>query len=473
MSKVLFVSGEGLPYCKSGGLADVIGSLPQSLCKQGEEAAVVLPMYKTVIEKFPKLKKLKTYHVQSGLISKDADLYYDKQGDVEYYFIRQDDYFYRDGLYGFHDDGERFAFFCKAVLDMLPHIKFKPDIIHSNDWHTGMIPIMCKQEYSDEAYHRIKHVYTIHNLLFQGNFPKELLRCFNLSDQYYKNGDIKFDDGISFMKAGIIYADEVTTVSEQYAREIVTSEYGERMERVLAEKGDRLKGIVNGIDVENWNPATDKALYKNYTENDIRGKKAFKRSLQYQLGLRVADDVMLIGIVSRLTWQKGMLLLLEKLGQIMNQDVQLVILGTGDNYIENELKKIESTYPHRAVFYCGYNEELSHRVYAGCDLLLMPSLFEPCGISQLISMRYGTIPLVRETGGLKDTVTPYNQYEETGNGFSFRYFSGDEMMYIIAYAIHVYYEDKTAWRKLIRHAMNTDVSWDLSATKYKEIYNSL
>ena len=275
------------------------------------------------------------------------------------------------------------------------------------------------------------------------------------------------------MKAGIIYADEVTTVSEQYAREIVTSEYGERMERVLAEKGDRLKGIVNGIDVENWNPATDKALYKNYTENDLRGKKACKRSLQYQLGLRVAEDVMLIGIVSRLTWQKGMLLLLEKLGQIMNQDVQLVILGTGDNYIENELKKIESTYPHRAVFYCGYNEELSHRVYAGCDLFLMPSLFEPCGISQLISMRYGTIPLVRETGGLKDTVTPYNQYEETGNGFSFRYFSGDEMMYIIAYAIHVYYEDKTAWRKLIRHAMNTDVSWDLSATKYKEIYNSL
>jgi len=473
MKKVLFVAGEGLPYCKSGGLADVIGSLPQALCKQGDECAVVLPMYKVIIDKHPDMEKVADFHVQSGIINKDASIYTDKVGDVVYYFIRQDDYFYRDGLYSFHDDGERFAFFCKAVLDMLPHIPFKPEIIHTNDWQTGMIPIICKQEYQDAEYKKYKHIYTIHNLLFQGNFPKDILRCFNLSEYYYNNGDIKFDNGISFMKAGIIYADEVTTVSEQYAREIVTSEYGERMERVLADKGGRLTGIVNGIDTVNWNPETDKALYKNYTEHDIRGKKACKRSLQYQLGLRVADDVMLIGIVSRLTWQKGMLLLLEKLGQIMNQDVQLVILGTGDSYIENELKKIESTYPHRAVFYCGYNEELSHRVYAGCDLFLMPSLFEPCGISQLISMRYGTIPLVRETGGLKDTVIPYNQYEETGNGFSFRYFSGDEMMYIIAYAIHVYYENKAAWRKLIKHAMTTDVSWDLSAKKYAELYERI
>jgi starch synthase len=275
------------------------------------------------------------------------------------------------------------------------------------------------------------------------------------------------------MKAGIIYADKVTTVSQTYAKEILTPEYGERMEGILAQKGDNLVGIVNGIDVENWNPTKDPALYKNYTASDIRNKKACKRSLQYQLGLRVADDVMLIGIVTRLTWQKGMHLILDKLTNIMNQDVQLVILGSGDNYIESELKKIEATYPHRAVFYCGYNEELSHRIYAGCDLFLMPSLFEPCGISQLISMRYGTIPLVRETGGLKDTVKPFNEYDGSGTGFSFRYFKGDEMMFILAYAINVYYYNKPGWRKLIKQAMAVDVSWDNSAREYKALYETL
>ena len=473
MKNILFVSGEGLPFIKSGGLADVIGSLPAALTKRGEGAAVVLPMYKRIIEKFPELKEECTFRVHSGVIDKQCVLYSTKIDEVIYYFIRQDDYFYRDGLYGYADDGERFIFFCHAALDMLPHIKFKPDVIHTNDWHTGMIPIMCKQEYTDPEYKKYKHVYTIHNLLFQGNFPKETMRCLNLSDHYWNNGDIKFDNGISFMKAGIIYADKVTTVSQTYAREILTSEYGERMEKVLANKGDNLLGIVNGIDIDNWNPSTDKALYKNYSINDIRNKKACKRSLQYQLGLRVADDVMLIGIVTRLTWQKGMHLILDKLTNIMNQDVQLVILGSGDNYIENELKKIESTYPHRAVFYCGHNEELSHRIYAGCDLFLMPSLFEPCSISQLISMRYGTIPLVRETGGLKDTVQPFNEYDGTGTGFSFRYLRGDEMMHVLAYAINVYYYNKAGWRKLIRQAMSVDVSWDNSAREYSQLYESM
>ena len=473
MKNILLVSAEGLPYSKSGGLADVIGSLPVALTKQGMGAAVVLPMYKKTIEQHPELTELCTIHVISGVINKQAVIYGAKIGEVQYFFIRQDDYFYRDGMYGYADDGERFAFFCKAVLDMLPHIRFKPDIIQCNDWQTGMIPILCKQEYTGEEYKRYKHVYTIHNLLFQGNFPKETLQCFNISDHYYNNGDIRFDNGISFMKAGIIYADKVTTVSQTYAKEILTPEYGERMEGILAQKGDDLVGIVNGIDVDNWNPSKDPALYKNYTATDIRNKKACKRSLQYQLGLRVADDVMLIGIVTRLTWQKGMHLILDKLTNIMNQDVQLVILGSGDNYIESELKKIESTYPHRAVFYCGYNEELSHRIYAGCDLFLMPSLFEPCGISQLISMRYGTIPLVRETGGLKDTVKPFNEYDGSGTGFSFRYFKGDEMMFILAYAINVYYYNKPGWRKLIKQAMSVDVSWDNSAREYKALYETL
>ena len=473
MNKILFVAGEGLPYAKSGGLADVIGSLPPALAEQGEEVAVCLPMYKSIINNFTDIEFLTEIPVQSGIIYKNARIYTQKVGKVEYYFIRQDDYFYRDSMYGYSDDGERFAFFCKAVCDMLPHIPFKPDIIHTNDWQTGMIPVLCKKEYTDKAYQKYKHIYTIHNLLFQGNFPKEILSCFNLSDEYYKNGELKFDEGISFMKAGIVFADEVTTVSETYAQEIMTPEFGERMENVLVSRKDNLTGIVNGIDVENWDPATDKNIYRNYTASDIRNKKECKKSLQYQLGLRVADDVFLIGIVSRLTWQKGMNLVFDKLQTIMNQDVQFVILGTGDSYIESELRKIESTYPHRAVFYCGYNEELSHRMYAGCDLLLMPSLFEPCGISQLIAMRYGTIPLVRETGGLKDTVTPYNQYEGTGEGFTFRYFNSDDMIFILKYAISVYYSDKKAWRKLIANAMKKDVSWELSASKYIEIYNSL
>lgn len=473
MKKVLFIASEGLPFVKSGGLADVVGSLPKALEAQGSKVAVVLPMYKSVIEKYPDAKKIKDIQVQSGIIDKTTGIYEIDVDKVPFYFIRQDDYFYRDGLYGYPDDGERFAFYCKAVLDMLPHISFKPDILHSNDWHTGMIPIMCKQEYTDKDYHKYKHVYTIHNLLFQGYFPKEIMRCFNLSDKYYKNGDIQFDDGVSFMKAGILYADKVTTVSQQYAKEIVTSEYGERMEGVLASRQADLLGIVNGIDIEDWNPETDPHIYKNFSSTKPNNKKECKKSLQYQLGLRVADDVLLIGIVSRLTWQKGMNLILDKLGTIMNQDVQLVILGTGENYIENELKKIEHVYPHRAVFYCGYNEELSHKVYAGCDLLLMPSLFEPCGISQLIAMRYGTLPLVRETGGLKDTVRPYNEFDGSGEGFSFRYFNSDEMIYIIAYAINVYYYNKKAWRKLVKQAMTKDVSWNVSANKYQELYESL
>ncbi len=471
MKNVLFVAGEGLPYIKSGGLADVIASLPKSLAKEGCGVAVVLPMYKKIIENHPEIEYLCNVNVHSGVINCSPAICHSQIDDVEYYFIREDKYFYRDEMYGYPDDDERFAFYCKAVLDMLPHISFKPDIIHTNDWHTGLIPIMCKEEYTGEEYKHYKHVYTIHNLAFQGNFSKDAMKFLNLSDHYYNNGDLKFDQGISFLKAGVLYADEVTTVSQTYAKEIVTSEFGERMERVLASKGDKLSGIVNGIDVEQWNPETDPALYANYSAKKLANKKECKKSLQYQLGLRVADDVMLIGIVTRLTWQKGMHLVLEKLQTIMNQDVQLVILGTGESYIENELKKIESTYPHRAVFYCGYNEELSHKIYAGCDLFLMPSLFEPCGISQLISMRYGTVPVVRETGGLKDTVTPYNQYDQTGEGFSFRYYSGDEMMYIIAYAISVYYGDKKAWKKIVTNAMKKDVSWENSAKQYIELYD--
>lgn len=472
MKGLLFAASEGLPFIKSGGLADVIGSLPQCINGHEYKVAVVMPLYKRIMDNF-ELEEVGSFHVHSGLIDKEAVLYHTNLNDIEYYFIRQDEYFDRDGMYGFADDGERFAFYNKAVLEMLPLLPFEVNIIHSHDWHTGMIPILCKQEYRDKKYHKIKHVYTIHNLAFQGNFPKEMTRYFNLDYKFYQYGDIKFDDGISFMKAAVTYADKVTTVSESYAQEILTEEFGERMQSVLNSRKADLVGIVNGIDTEIWNPKTDKYIPYNYSVNALANKKKCKKALQNRLGLRVADDVLLVGMVSRLTWQKGAALLIEKMNQIMGQDIQLVILGTGDSYIENQLKKIEYDYPHRAVFYCGYSEELAHEVYAGVDLFLMPSLFEPCGISQLISMRYGTLPLVRETGGLKDTVIPYNEYDQTGTGFSFQYFSGDELMYILKYAIHVYYYKQKDWKKLMRNAMKKDVSWQFSAKKYKKLYKSL
>lgn len=472
MKGLLFAASEGLPFIKSGGLADVIGSLPQCLNDDEFKVAVVMPLYKRIMDKF-ELEEVGSFHVQSGLIDKDASLYHTSLNDIDYYFIRQDDYFDRDGMYGFADDGERFAFYNKAVLEMLPLLPFEVNIIHSHDWHTGMIPILCKQEYRDKNYHKIKHVYTIHNLLFQGNYPKEMMRYFNLDYKFYQYGDVKFDEGISFMKAAITYADKVTTVSESYSKEILTEEFGERMQGVLNSRKADLVGIVNGIDTDIWNPKTDKYIPYNYSVTALANKKKNKKSLQKRLGLRVADDVMLVGMVSRLTWQKGAALLIEKMQQIMGQDIQLVILGTGDSYIENQLKKIEYDYPHRAVFYCGYSEELAHEVYAGVDLFLMPSLFEPCGISQLIAMRYGTLPLVRETGGLKDTVIPYNEYDKTGTGFSFQYFSGDELIYILKYAIHVYYFKQRDWKRLMRNAMKKDVSWQYSAEKYRELYRSL
>ena len=472
MKGLLFAAAEGLPYIKSGGLADVIGSLPKYLDKDKYQIAVVLPMYKKIIEKYNP-EKIADFHVQSGIISKDAQLYKEVKDGTEYYFIRQDDYFYRDGMYGYADDGERFAFYNKAVLEILSYIPFKIDIIHTHDWHTGMIPILAKKEYTDEYHNSIKHVFTIHNLAFQGNFPRELMNCFNLHSKYWDNGDLKFDTGMSFMKGALTYADKITTVSNSYAGEILSPEYGERMEGPLSYRRNDLWGIVNGIDVESWNPATDPDIYANYSLKSMANKKKCKADIQRRLGLREDPNVLLMGMVSRLTWQKGASLLIEKMSQIMGQDVQLIILGSGDNYIENQLKRIEFDYPHRAVFYCGYDEALSHSIYAGVDLFLMPSLFEPCGISQLISMRYGTLPLVREVGGLRDTVIPYNEYTKQGTGFTFKNFSGDDFIYMIKYAIEVYYYRKDDWKQMMKNAMKEDVSWEKSCLIYDQLYSCL
>jgi starch synthase len=472
MKKILFAASEGLPFVKTGGLADVIGSLPKELCAIGFEVSVIIPLYlKTARTQHHTLSKVATFPVKVGTIDAVATIYARKIGEVNYYLVEHAGYFEREGYYGYPDDGERFAFFQHAVLRAIEEKVIEADVLHCHDWHTGFLPLLAKTVYL----HRIPQpltLYTIHNLAFQGNFPFGILEaCIGVSKQMYFDGTLRFHEGmVSFMKAGILYADAVTTVSQTYAEEILTADYGEHMEDVLRMRKKDLYGIVNGIDVEAWDPETDTALAKTYdVHTESRGKAANKASIQAELGLRQDPGVMLVAMVSRLTPQKGIQLLMETMHEVMGWDMQLIILGTGDNWTENELRQIEFRYPHRAVFYCGYHEELAHRIYAGADMLLMPSAFEPCGISQLISMRYGTLPLVRETGGLKDTVEPYNEFTGKGTGFAFTNFNREDFKHILKYALDTYYRNHENWTKLIRQAMKKDVSWSKSAKEYAKL----
>ncbi len=472
MKKILFVAAEGLPFVKTGGLADVVGSLPQQLAELDFEVSVILPLYlKTARTQHHTLTKVATYPVKAGVMDTVATLYTKKIGEVTYYLVEHAGYFERDGYYGYPDDGERFAFFQHAVLRAIEEKHIETDVLHCHDWHTGFIALLARTLYL----HRIPQVltlYTIHNLAFQGNFPFGILSSlFGISDSMYHDGTLRFHEGmISFMKAGILYSDVVTTVSDTYALEILTPDFGEHMEDVLRMRKRDLYGIVNGIDVQAWNPETDTALAKTYDLRGVeKGKAANKKAIQAELGLRQDPDVLLVAMVSRLTPQKGVQLLMDTMHEIMGWDMQLVILGTGDNWTENELRQIEYRYPHRAVFYCGYHEELAHRIYAGADLLLMPSAFEPCGISQLIAMRYGTLPLVRETGGLKDTVEPYNEFTSKGTGFTFGHFNREDFKHILKYALDTYYRNPENWKKLVKQAMRKDVSWNKSAWEYAKL----
>ena len=474
---ILFVAGEGLPFVKTGGLADVIGALPKALVQKGHDARVVLPLYSKIIEKhYDKLERLGTIQIHSGWIDQPATYYKAEADGVIYYFVEHQGYFEREGLYGYEDDGERFAFFQRAVLDMIYFINWWPNIIHSNDWQTGMIPLMAHACYADDyRYQSIKHVYTIHNMAFQGNFGVDMLpTCLGLDYSYFDDGSIKFDTGISFMKAGIVYADKITTVSNTYAKEIQTPYYGEGLDGLLSARWQSLWGIVNGIDYDVWNPETDPQVYKNYNIHNFRElKKINKLELQKECGLPQDENQFVIGIISRLTDQKGLDLVDRIMNDICCDGVQFIVLGTGDRRYEDMFRYYQGIHPAKVSANIYYSDERSHKMYAGCDVMLVPSRFEPCGLTQLMALRYGTVPVVRETGGLADTVFPYNEYENKGTGFSFANYDAYELLGAINYAKEVYYNHKDNWYGIIERGMSMDYSWYSSAKIYNDLYNSL
>ena len=477
MKKVLFVSFESLPFVKTGGLADVVYALPKVIDKKEFEVRVVMPMFKVVKEKYYEgMKYLDHIYVHSGFINEEANVYSYMNEGVEYLFIENDTFFNRDGVYGYQDDAARFSFFNVAVIEMMIKMDYYPDICHEHDYHTAILPALCKIRFNAiESIRNIKHILTIHNLAYQGEYDKQVLFDDLAFDyKYYENGDLRFNDSCNFMKIGIIYADFVTTVSRTYAHEIQTPELGNRLDVILRYRHDALYGIVNGIDTDLFNPATDPSIYKRYSlRNYISGKRENKRSLQYQLGLEDKPDTLLIGMVSRLTFQKGADIFLGAIQELLHRDVQVAILGTGESKHEYSFKMLEAENKGHFVYFCGYNEGLAHQMYAGLDMLIMPSLFEPCGISQLIAMRYGTLPFVRETGGLKDTVTPLNEYTNEGTGFSFGPYTVEDFLKVFNYAYTQYYEYPERWKMLIKNAMRTDVSFEKSAREYEDLYRKV
>lgn len=396
---------------------------------------------------------------------------------VHYYFIDNEFYFAGPKPYGYiHEDIEKFAFFSKAALSAMPLLGFKPDIVHCHDWQTGLVPVYMKERFHDGEFFRdMKSIMTIHNLKFQGIWDlKKVKDITGLPPYFFTSDKLEAYGDANYLKGGIVYADAVTTVSDSYAEEIKTPFYGEHLDGLMRARSNCLTGIVNGIDYEDFNPATDTRIVSNYNQKTFRKEKPKnKKALQQELGLEVNDKKFMIGIVSRLTDQKGLDLIAYMMDQICAEDVQLVILGTGESQYENMFRHFAWKYPDRVSANIYYSEDMSHKIYASCDAFLMPSLFEPCGLSQLMSLRYGTVPIVRETGGLKDTVEPYNEYESTGTGFSFANYNAHEMMNTINYAKHVFYNNKREWNKIVDRGMLKDFSWASSAKKYQKLYDNL
>lgn len=480
--KCLFVASEVVPYAKTGGLADVAGALPKQLRENGLDIRVVMPYYDQIENKFFEHEShfLTNFNVQLNWRSQGADIYYDDTF-VPTYFIKNETYFNRGQFYGEHDDYERFAFFSKSVLELLKHIDFKPDIIHCNDWQTGPIPLLLNEKYKyDSFYKDIKSVFTIHNMKFQGVFGKEqVLDVLELSENYATSEALEFHGGLSYMKAGLLYCDQISTVSPTYAEEIKTWEYGCGLNQLLEQKlYNKLCGILNGIDYDTYNPETDPFIYEQYDALHLEKRKLNKKAFQEEYGLE-QKDCMMIGIVSRLTDQKGFDLMKQTIediwimDKIMEMDVQFVLLGTGEIEYEEMFEHFASKYGKRVGIFLRFNEALAQKIYAATDVFLMPSAYEPCGLGQLMAMRYGSVPVVRQTGGLKDTVIHYNEETKVGTGFEFVEYSGYWLYKKIQEAYNLYMNKPDDFKQIQLNGMLTSFSWNYSAKIYEEMYRRI
>ncbi len=475
MSKILMCSSEVAPFAKTGGLGDVVGALPQALVKLGHDVRVVMPKYGCIPKEYRDSMEFKFFiYVPLGWRRKYCGVFELKKDGVIYYFVDNEYYFGDPYIYKWNDL-ERFAFYDKAALEILRHLDYKPDIIHCNDWQTGMIPVLLNAYYVNNDFYRgTKTVFTIHNLRYQGIYSPDVVSdFFSLDKSFFTDDKLEFHGCANLLKGGIVYSDYVTTVSPTYAQEIQTHLGGERLDGLLSARSNSLYGIINGIDTDEYNPKTDKYIPENYDlRNVFSKKKANKVNLQEQLGLTVDPEKAMIGIVSRLVDQKGFDIIADAMGEITSMDVQLVVLGTGDAKYEELFKQNAWYHPKNVSANITFSNQMAHKIYAASDLFLMPSLFEPCGLSQMIAMRYGTIPIVRETGGLKDSVQPYNEFTGEGNGFSFYPYSSHDMIYTLRNALR-FFADKEVWHPLMKRAMKTDFSWENSAKQYSEMYESL
>ncbi|MEG0940840.1 MAG: glycogen synthase GlgA [Oscillospiraceae bacterium] len=468
---ILYAVSEAAPFIKTGGLADVAGSLPKALCKAGADTRVILPLYGNIANEWREKMTFCLYtYIQLAWRRQYCGLFRLEHEGVCYYFIDNEYYFKRDQIYGCADDGERFAFFSKAVIEIMPLLNWQPDVINCNDWQTALIPIYLRLEQAD-FYSGIKTVFTIHNIEYQGRFGTDTATdVFGLPNELFDSGIIRYDNDINLMKGAIYKSDYVTTVSPSYAMELSDPYYSCGLHKVIEENGFKFSGIVNGLDVERYNPATDKKIAENFDFLDIDGKKACKSALCRELGFDENDNSPIIACVSRLVGHKGFDLVSEALDRLMSRNVRLIILGTGDKNYENRFRDAEYRYKGRVSANIMYSEQRASMVYAGADMMLMPSRSEPCGLTQMISMRYGTVPIVRAVGGLKDTVRPY--WSENSNGFTFSNYSADDMLGTIDAALSLY-SNTDEWHGLMYRDMTEDLSWSQSAEKYLEIYNKL
>lgn len=473
MMKVLFAAAEAHPFIKTGGLADVIGALPKALKSAGVDVRVILPKYRGIPEQFTsKMEHIAVVDVPIGWRNQYCGIERIILDGIPVYFIDNEYYFGREGIYGYMDDGERFAFYNRAVLECLQAIDFQPDVLHCHDWHAAVIPLMLQAHYRHiPFYNEIRTVFTIHNLLYQGVFPYEVLgELLGLNDSYF-NG-VEYYGNVNYLKGGIVFSDRVTTVSPTYAEEIRTPYYGYGLDGLLSYRAESLIGIVNGVDTKSYNPATDPHIFTRYRSN-LAKKTENKLALQQELGLPVAANIPMVSMVTRLVDSKGLDLLTRVLDEILyTDDIQFVLLGTGDESYERWFREAAWRYPKKLSSQILFNDTLSRKIYAASDIFLMPSKFEPCGISQLLALRYGTIPVVRETGGLNDTVQAYNEETGEGNGFTFKDYNAHEMMYALRRAISCY-SKPDHWKKITKNAFAGDYSWNVSAQQYIDIYNEI